>query len=187
MSTRSLILLCVALSAIGCTRGVKVGDEIGIGAIAGRGIGTTYARNAITTGVGIGKGIGFLIADEPDRAHARVLSTATAANNFTHNELGPLTNTRWRVRTITPPRAADANLGMIVTFRPSGHVVTRTTLPDSTTRLVTERYRVVGDTLIINRDDFVVNAQFRIRGESLTIGAGEFVGVFDRIRSRDGL
>ena len=190
MRTRLPLLLILALITItqtACSSGGRVGDDIGIGAIASRGVGSTYARNNIRTGNNVGQGIGYLIADEQDQAHAAQLNRTTSSRNYAHNEVGPLTNTRWQVRTITPAKAANENLGMVVTFRPSGHVITRTILPDSTTSLVNERYRVVGDTLIINKDQYLINAQYRIRGEVLTIAAGEFVAVFDRIRSRDGL
>ncbi|MCB9838423.1 MAG: hypothetical protein H6813_03710 [Phycisphaeraceae bacterium] len=187
MLARTLLLLGVFAASIGCASH-NIGPNLGIGAIAGRGVGAGQARIAVRSGEGVGKGIGYLIADKLDQEHAQSLTRASVHNNYSHSELGALTNTRWSVRTITPPDAAGGeNLGMVVTFRPSGHVVTRTILPDSSTRLVTERYRVVGDTVIINGDDYVINAQFRIRGESLTIAAGNFVGVFDRIRTRDGL
>jgi len=185
MILRTCSLLIVAMLSIGCAHTGKIKDQAGIGAIAGRNIGR--APTAVLAGPGVGAGIGYLIADETDLAHAEALTEAATTSNFSHSELGPLTNTRWSVRSLTPAGAGDANLGMVVMFRPSGHVVTRTIMPDSTSRLVTERYRVVGDTLIMNDDDFIINAQFRIRGETLTIGAGDFVGVFDRIRSRDGL
>lgn len=182
---RSLLLVLLAIMTSGCATRPQIKDQIGIGAIAAEHVGKT--RQMIEIRPGAGQGIGYLIADEADRAHAQALTKSTVRNNYSHGELGALTNTRWRVRSFTPAQAGGANLDMTVTFRPSGHVVTRTTMPDSTTRLVTERYRVVGDTLIINNNDYVLNAQFRVRGETLTIGAGGFLGVLERIRSRDGL
>jgi len=193
MRTRSLplllasLMLLMALPLTACSGSGRVGEGVGIGAIAGRGVGPTHSRMVVRAGDNAGKGIGYLINDEQDQAHAAQLARRTTSNNFSHEEIGPLTNTRWQVRSIVPAKAAGANLGMVVTFRPSGHVITRTTLPDSTTSLVNERYRVVGDTLILNKDGYLINAQFRIRGEVLTIAAGEFVAVLDRIRSRDGL
>ena len=179
------LLVCLCLLPLGCRSSPGFGDEVGLGAIAGRHTG--YARDTKSTGAGVGDGVGYLIADELDQTHAKALTDATVGSNYSHDELGPLTNTRWRVLSMTPENAGEGSLTMVVTFRPSGHLVTRTILPDSSSRLVTERYRVVGDTLIINRDDYIINAQYRIRGETLTIGAGDFVGVFERMRSRDGL
>jgi len=185
MKIPSIILLSFAMLMTGCSSGGHIGDQLGVGAIAARNMGRD--RMLIQVAPDAGAGIGSLIADEQDQAHAIDLSGRTVHSNYSHGELGPLTNTRWKARSMAPSRAGGDYLMMTVMFRPSGHVVTRTTLPDSTTRLVTERYRVVGDTLIINKDDYLINAQYRIVGEELTISAGAYTGVFDRMRSRDGL
>jgi len=185
MNIKSLILLVAIVFITGCSNRAHIGDRPGIGAITAQNLGSS--RAIAEFGPNVGKGIGYLVADETDREHASSLSDRTRATNYSHKELGALTNTRWDARELSPDGAAPRNLGMTVTFRPSGHVVTRTIMPDSTTRLVTERYRIVGDTLILNGDDYVVNADFRIVGETLTISCGRFRGVFERVRSRDGL
>ena len=184
---RFRLLLCcwLGLMTAGCSGGRIAANQLGLGAIAARSVGHT--KQIIEVGPEAGKGIGYVIANEADRARAQAMSDASAGSNYSHSELGPLTNTRWRVRSLAPEDAGGERLSMLATFRPSGHLVTRTILPDSTMRLMTERYRVVGDTLIINNDGYLVNAQYRINGETLTIIAGDFVGVFDRVRSRDGL
>ena len=179
------LLFALVLMLIGCSTGGSVGGQLGIGAITARSMGHNRDQRLVAPDAGVG--IGSLIIDESDQAHAAELSRNTVRSNFSHKELGPLTNTRWETRSLSPKGAGGDYLMMTVMFRPSGHVVTRTTLPDSTNRLVTERYRVVGDTLILNEDDYLINATYRIVGEQLTISAGKFTGVFDRVRSRDGL
>ena len=47
--------------------------------------------------------------------------------------------------------------------------------PDGTFETVLERFRIAGDTLIVNRDnEYLINAKFRVQGDTLTISALEF-------------
>ena len=45
-----------------------------------------------------------------------------------------------------------------------------------------ERYRVVGNTLIINRPGYLINARYGIEGDEMIVDAEQFRAVLRRIR-----
>ena len=59
-------------------------------------------------------------------------------------------------------------------FNPDGTLTTTTTYWDGRTVTDTdsERYRIVGQTLIITQDDYVINATFLLDGASLYVDSG---------------
>jgi len=69
-------------------------------------------------------------------------------------------------------------------FNPDGTLTTTTTYWDGRTVTDTdsERYRIVGETLIINQDDYVINATFVLEGDSLYMDTGSYSLVLERMR-----
>ncbi len=62
-------------------------------------------------------------------------------------------------------------------FGPDGRVITTTTKPDGKVEVFNETYRVVGNTLIINKPGYLINARFAISGKQLTVSAEDFSAV----------
>jgi hypothetical protein len=44
-----------------------------------------------------------------------------------------------------------------------------------------ERYRIVGDTLIINKPGYLINAEYQISGDELIVNCEQFRAVLRRI------
>jgi hypothetical protein len=95
--------------------------------------------------------------------------------------VGPLANTRWEVISVAPSSYYAPYISKVIEFGPTGQVTTTTTFSDGTLKVDTERYRVVGKTLIINSPGYLVNAEFGIEGDQLILDAEEFRAVMRRI------
>ncbi len=125
----------------------------------------------------MGAGLGYLIGNEADKEQAR------ARQAVTEQETLPLANTIWQVMSVNP-KPAEPMKSMTGRFNPNGTLTTTTTYWDgrTVTDTDTERYRIVGETLIINQDNFVINATFVIEGESLYLDTGSYSLVLERMR-----
>ena len=62
-----------------------------------------------------------------------------------------------------------------------GTVLTSKTNMDGKVETTSERYRIVGSTLILSTPDYVENAKFRIEGDKLFIDYGNGSAVLQRI------
>ena len=133
--------------------------------------------NTTLTGSGVGAGLGYLIGDEWDKKEARTRQTVT------QEETLPLANTAWQVMSVNP-KPAQTMKSMMGRFNPDGTLTTTTTYWDGRTVTDTdsERYRIVGETLIINQDDYVINATFVLEGDSLYMDTGSYSLVLERMR-----
>ncbi len=125
-------------------------------------------------GAGIGAGVGYLIGNEKDKKDAESRGNATAA------ELKPLAGTTWQVISIVPePRKSYKSV--VSSFSPDGTAVTTKTNMDGKVETTTERYRIVGSTLILSTPDYVENAKFKIEGNKLFIDYGNGSVVLQRV------
>jgi len=206
----AMLLLGLAAGS-GCQSGGQTGllAGAGIGALAGQAIGGNTTATLI--GTGVGAGVGYVIGNERDRSQARDMSArqqreiddlrrqqeaarqsepttaprspAPPTSIAQHNETGPLANTRWSVVSLSPRDIAEPFVSMIVDFQPGGRVTSTVTREDGSVDVHNERYRVVGDTLILNRHNYLVNARFGISGDELIISADRFSAVMRRLPS----
>lgn len=176
------VLLISALvgTIAGCQTGGQTGALAGggIGALAGQLIGGNTKGTLI--GAAIGTGVGYMIGNEKDKAHAREMSRSSRSRNYAHHEVGNLGGTRWFVISLKPSDVVEPWSSKVVEFQRDGHVRTTTTKPDGTVESRIERYRVVGDTLILNNDGYVINSRYSISGNELIISAEEFSAVLLR-------
>lgn len=115
------------------------------------------------TGPGVGTGVGYVIGDSADKQNAVMAKAVLPA------EMEPLADTTWTLMTMDPPSVAPTGT-LMVTFWDDGRAVTTTALSGETST-VTEKYRIVGKTLILNKDDYIVNAPYTLAGDQLTINA----------------
>lgn len=165
----------------GCQTGGQTGALAGggIGALAGQAIGGDTGSTLI--GAAVGTGIGYMIGNEQDKKRARQMSQFQPLAQPTHSEVGSLGDTRWKVVSLRPRDIVPEYTSKIVEFKPNGRVITTTTKPDGTIEVFDETYRVVGDTLIVNKPGYMINAKFDVTGEQMVVSAEEFSAVLQRL------
>jgi hypothetical protein len=171
-----LMLLLTGVTAGGCESGK------GTGALAGAGIGALIGAAAgdaegALVGAAIGTGVGYIIGDQVDEKKAREMS---AAGN-THGDVRPLGGTKWQLVNLTTSQKVAPYTAKMIEFRPDGHVITTTTLKNGTITVYDEVYRVVGDTLIVNKPGYLVNARYQMNGRELIISDPGFSAVLTRL------
>lgn len=174
-------LLTFILISTGCETGGKTGAlaGAGIGALAGQAIGGNTAGTLI--GAAVGTGIGYMIGNEQDKKHAREMSQNQPPNAPTNSEVGTLGGTRWKLVSLSPQSITTPYTSKIVEFRPNGRVITTTTRSNGTVAVYDESYRVLGDTLIINKPGYLINARFSQSAGQLIITTEEFRAVLQRL------
>lgn len=171
LAALALVLTFPACSSPG-GRGATTGLGIGtlIGGLAGN-------REGALIGAGVGAGVGFLIGDATDQSRVEDLDEAPAA------DLEPLAGTEWRLQKLEADEPHDL-ADMTATFLRDGTVRTTKTMLDGRQETTIERYRIVGDTLIVNRDDYLMNMPFSRTDDRLSIEKedGRWVATLARVR-----
>jgi hypothetical protein len=167
--------LGLALAVSACATQGQTGalGGAGVGALIGQAIG--HSTGATLIGAGVGAGLGYIIGNEMDKADAQKRQTAKP------EETKPLANTSWKVTSIVPMDQNRPFKSWQVHFRPDGTLLSAKVLPNGTVNEQVERYRVVGSTLIINQDDYVINSRFRLDGRRMYVDTAEHSMVLERI------
>jgi hypothetical protein len=170
----SLLVLAVAIVGRGCATSAGTGTlaGAGVGAIIGQAVGHDTASTLIGTGVGMG--VGYLIGNEVDKADAKKRQQVTAA------EMAPFAGSAWQLISVNPPPPKPVK-SLVARFKPDGRVTTTRTYEDGTYQTADESYRVVGDTLIVNQPNYIINARYRIDGDRLYLTAGDRSAVLKRV------
>ena len=170
------MFLTVSLGA-GCATKGQTGAAVGAGtgALIG-GLANMHGSWGATAllGAGVGAGVGYLIGNEEDKKDAQKRRQVTDA------ELKPLAGTKWQVVSVSP-KPEKSFKSVIVNFKPDGNVVTTKTHMNGNVETVTEKFRIVGSTLIIYKSDYIVNEKFRLDGDNLTIDYGDGSAVLKRV------
>lgn len=169
-----ILLLCVSfcLSLLtGCENSAKTNALIGtgVGALIGQAAGGD--TGATLVGAGVGAGVGYLIGNAQDKKKAEKYDYASPTT---------LTGTQWAVTELTMENRPQYQ-SITVQFTPDGKIVTTRVNPDGTRTIQEERYRVVGQTLIINKTDYIVNAQYEMYGNEMVVTADHFRAVLKKI------
>ena len=194
MSDRTSLGICRRLAAViaaglsvplgGCQSSAQTGalTGAGLGALVGQVAGGDTEATLI--GAAVGTGVGYIIGNEMDKKQAEEMerSAPPAAPRGSHSEVGSLGGTEWTVVSIVPADATEPFSSKVVSFGDDGFVDTTTTAPDGSVTRSSERFRVVGSTLIVNADDYMINARFDISGDQLVVSAEEFSAVLQRLR-----
>jgi hypothetical protein len=175
-----LVLMIVATCSSGCKTSGQTGAlaGTGIGALAGQAIGGNTTATLI--GAGVGAGVGYIIGNEVDKKHAREMTGTPPPAAPTHTEVNPLGGTRWLLISLNPSNFAPPYRSKTVDFRTNGRVITSTVKPDGRVEIFDEGYRVVGDTLIVNKPNYLINARYTIAGNQLIVNAQQFSAVLQR-------
>ena len=165
----SLLALVFVIAGCDTQAGTGTLAGAGIGALAGQVIGGS--TGATLAGAAIGAGAGYIIGNEGDKKRAAV---------YDYNTPTSLTGTRWKVTRLDmdDPPIYDS---ITVEFKSNGEVVTARHEPGGTMTVTEERYRIVGDTLVINKPGYIVNAKYRIQGSQMTVTAPEFKAVLQKM------
>ena len=179
MTKRSVVLmaaLAVALwlGAGGCQTAAGTGplSGAGVGALIGQVAGGDTASTLI--GAGVGAGVGYLIGNEVDKSEAQKRQAVTAA------EMAPLSGTAWQLLSVNPPPPKPIK-SLVAKFKPDGKVSTTRTYEDGAYESTDESYRVVGNTLIVNKPNYIINAKFRIEGDRMYLDASDRSAVLKRV------
>ena len=166
------ICLCalVVLTA-GCQTDAQTGGlaGAGLGALAGQAIGGDTKSTLI--GAGIGAGVGYIIGNEKDKK---------ATQNYNPNTPTTLSGTKWKVISLVPEKKPGYE-SLVVEFRSDGIVVTTRFEPGGTKTITEEHYRIVGNTLIVNKTDYLINAEYKIDGQLLIVDCEHFRAVLQRM------
>lgn len=178
----SIAAILLALIVAGCatdsstSKGVAWGA--GLGAIAG-GLYGGHGSDALI-GAAVGAGVGYVIGNEQDKTKAKQMSNASQPS-YTHSETGPFGGTSWRLQDWSPKDGKESFRGKTFAFGHDGWLRTTTTYNDGRTGTDNENYRVVGNTLIVNKGDYLVNYNFSLQGDQLTVDNSKVRALLKRI------
>ena len=167
------VYICATIiTAGGCQTRTQTGTlaGAGIGALAGQVIGGSTKATLI--GAAIGTGAGYLIGNSQDKK---------AAKTYDMSQPTPLTGTSWKVISLVKKDMPEYK-SILVEFKPNGEVVTTRHEPGGTMTVTEERYRIVGNTLIINKPGYIINATYQVQGNQLTIDCEQFRAVLERVK-----
>ena len=171
----SIVMVCAALLlGSGCATKGQTGAlaGAGVGALIGQAVGGDTAATLI--GAGVGTGVGYLVGNNMDKKDAKKRQTVS------EEETRPLANTTWQITSIVPKPEKPVK-SLVAHFKPDGTVVSTRTFEDGHIETANERYRVVGDTLIINQDDYVINARFKITGNQMIANTDKYSIMLTRL------
>ena len=181
---KGFLLISVILSLLiaGCATKARTGAATGAGAGALAGAVMGGGTKGTLIGAGVGAGVGYIVGNEMDKKDASEKNKSTEPKDYSHNQVGPLGNTRWEVVSLAPRDYFGPYESKIIEFKGNGRVVTRTTLQDGSVDVYNEHYWVVGQTLIVNRPGYIINAKFGIDGDQLIVDSDDFRAVLKRIQ-----
>ncbi|MEM7227561.1 MAG: glycine zipper domain-containing protein [Planctomycetota bacterium] len=176
------VIVAVSVWTAGCETGGQTGALAGggIGALVGQAAGGDTEATLI--GAGIGAGIGYLIGNEEDKKQAREMSARSAPPTYAHSDTGSLGGTSWKLVSLVPRDVVPEFVSKTVEFRVDGRALTTTTKPDGDVEVYDESYRVVNDTLIVNKPGYIINARYQVSGNQLVVNAEDFSAVLERLR-----
>ena len=168
-----IICMCFSLSLLvgGCDSSAKTNALIGtgVGALIGQAVGGD--TGATLVGAGVGAGVGYLIGNSQDKK---------AAEKHDPTQPTPLTGTRWKIVSLVKKDTPEYT-AIFVEFKPDGKVVTTRHEPGGTMTVTEEQYRIVGDTLIVNKPGYIINAKYQVQGNQMIIDCEQFRAVLERV------
>jgi len=162
---------CAALDTMDKSQKGALGGAA-VGALVGQLIGHNTAGTLIGTGVGLG--LGYIIGNEMDKADAK---SRTALKP---EEKEPLAGTTWQVVSVVPKPKQEMR-SVVTRFGADGTATTTKTHLDGKVEEDVESYRIVGSTLIFNKNHYVINTRFQMDGDKLYLDTGEASIVMKRI------
>jgi hypothetical protein len=174
----AFLIAALAGGAIAQTSGKKKGTlwGAGLGAVAGGVIGG-HGSDALI-GAAVGAGIGYVVGNESDKKKAQEMSAQSPKG--THGETGPFAGTTWRLMDWSPKSGKEAFKSKTFSFGKDGWLTTSTVNKDGKKTTDRENYRVVDNTLIVNKGDYLLNFKFAIQGDQLTVDSEKLRAIMKR-------
>ena len=159
------ICFCLSLLVSGCDSSAKTDALIGtgVGALIGQAAGGD--TGATLVGAGVGAGVGYLKKAAAEHDY----STAT-----------PLTGTEWALSDLTMENKPQYQ-SYTLKFTKDSKIVTTLIKPDGTKKIEEEKYRIVDDTIVVHKDDYIINAKYALYGNELQITTDKFKAVLKKI------
>ena len=165
--------ICFSLSLFvnGCDSSAKTDALIGtgVGALIGQAVGGDTGATLI--GAGVGAGAGYLIGNHQDKK---------AAEKHDYSSATPLTGTEWSLSDLTMENKPQYQ-SYTVKFTKDGKIVSTLIKPDGTKKIEEERYRIVDSTIVVHKDDYIINAKYALYGNELVITTDKFKAVLKKI------
>jgi uncharacterized protein YcfJ len=169
------LIVCIGLSisllVSGCDSSAKTDALIGtgVGALIGQAVGGDTGATLI--GAGVGAGAGYLIGNHQDKK---------AAEKHDYSTPTPLSGTQWSLSDLTMENKPQYQ-SYTLEFTKDGKIVTTLVKPDGTKKIDEEKYRIVDDTIVVHKDDYIINAKYALYGNELQITTDKFKAVLKKI------
>jgi hypothetical protein len=180
---RIVAALLIAAAAAGAQAQESSGKKkgmlwgAGLGAVAG-GIVGGHGSDALI-GAAVGTGIGYIVGNQSDKKKAEEMNAQS--KNGSHGETGPFAGTTWRLQDWSPKTGKEEFKSKSFAFGKDGFVTTTTVHKDGRKATEREGYRVVDNTLIVNKKDYLVNYKFSIQGDQLTVDASKLRAILKKV------
>ena len=174
----AILIASVAGGVAAQTSGTKKGMAwgAGLGAIAGGIIGG-HGSDALI-GAAVGTGIGYIVGNESDKKKAQEMNAQSPKG--THHETGPFAGTTWHLMDWSPKSGKEVFKAKTFSFGKDGWLTTHTTNKDGKKTTDRENYRVVDNTLIVNKGDYLLNFKYAIQGDQLTVDSEKVRAILKR-------
>jgi uncharacterized protein YcfJ len=166
LSTKAFWTVCTVTVSLALIAGSGCETKKQSGALAGAGVGALIGQvaggstQATLIGAAVGTGVGYVIGNEMDKKDAKSREAVRVQETI------PLANTTWQVTSIVPKPDKPVK-SLVAHFKPDGTVISTRTFEDGHVETAVERYRIVGDTLIINQDNYIINMRFKLEGNQM--------------------
>jgi hypothetical protein len=95
-------------------------------------------------------------------------------------QLGPFPNTKWKITSVVP-KPEKTFKSITLSFQPDGNVVETTDYPDGKVETSTNKYSVVGSTLLISKPGNSTSSRFRIDGNTMLVDTGVYSIILEKI------
>ena len=95
-------------------------------------------------------------------------------------QLGPFPNTKWRMTSIVPKPAKPFKT-MSLSFQADGNVMETTEYPDGKVETSTNKYSVLGATLLISKPGNNTNMRYRIDGKTMLVDTGVYSIILEQM------
>ena len=128
----------------------------------------------------MGAGIGYVVGNEVDKKEAERYRDAQQHGPSAYETLKPLSGTRWILTSLVPKDRVPPFASKVVEFRPDARLITTTTFKDGKVVVADEHYRIVDNTLIVNKPNYLVNAHYFLNHDKLIVSGEDFSAVLSR-------
>jgi len=172
-----LAMACGAAAQEGSNKRKGMAWGAGLGAVAGGIIGG-HGSDALI-GAAVGTGIGYIVGNESDQKKAKEMSAQSPSGSHSE-DTAPFAGTTWRLMDWSPKSGKEVFKSKTFAFGKDGWLTTHSVNKDGKKTTDRENYRVVGDTLIVNKGDYLLNFKFAIQGDQLTVDSEKVRAILKR-------